>query len=457
MRHLETINIIIGREFSTRVKKKSFLWITLLTPVFFAACFIIPVLIMNTSKGEKGRVINVVDRSGIVAPALKNSEEMTFDMQPADSDIESLKGGLSDKEGAYALVLISPLDSAGDISVVSYSREPLSLDVRNAVSDAVKKQVEDYKLRKYDIVNLDKILSDISSDVKFNSITITKKGEKEDSVEVYMVVSYILSFMIYMFIVLFGGMVMRSVIEEKTSRVVEVIVSSVKSVDLMIGKIVGVALVALTQFLIWIVFTAVLIIGFQAIVGVDFFKTPVARPGMEQVVVSSGTDLGSNIQQQLSNPDSEMAGIVKSIKAINFPYLIGCFLLYFILGYMLYASMYAAVGSAVDNETDTQQLTIPITAPLIIGLFVMLQAFQYPDASVAVWCSIIPWTSPMVMLARLPFGNVPAWQLTLSLVLLFLTFIGTAWISGKIYRVGILSYGKKATWKDMFKWMKYKN
>jgi ABC-type Na+ efflux pump, permease component len=279
-----------------------------------------------------------------------------------------------------------------------------------------------------------------------------------------------------MFILMFGGMVQRSVIEEKNSRVVEVIVSSVRSVDLMIGKIIGVALVALTQFLIWIAFTVVLLFAFQSIVGVNFLKQGAAAqaqmsmpqasfnaaPGDTSTVAladaasGSKTDLGASITKQLSDPNSDMSGIVSGIKAVNFPYVLLCFLLYFIFGYLLYASMFAAVGSAVDNETDTNQLQIPITAPLIIGLFVMLQTFQHPDSPLSVWCSMIPWTSPMVMLARIPFGTVPVWQLALSLVLLALTFIGTAWLSGKIYRVGILSYGKKATWADMFKWIKYK-
>lgn len=476
MTHLQTINLIIGREFSTRVKKKSFIWITLLTPLFFVACFVIPILIMNGGTGEKAKDVIVVDHSGVVAPTLKSDDEATFEVKDPDSDVDAIKQSIIDKD-AYALVVISPQDTMGDISVNSYCNEPLQTGIKSTVTNAVKKQVEDYKLRKYNITNLDQIMADISTDVKFDAVTVTKSGEKKESFEVYMAVAYILSFLIYIFILMFGGMVQRSVIEEKNSRVVEVIVSSIRSVDLMIGKIVGVALVALTQFLIWIVFTGVLLFAFQGIVGVDFLskgvatQTQVAVPQGAGINVSVGdaqtvalsdassgskTDLGAEISRQLADPNSDMSGIVSGIKAINFPYVLLCFLLYFILGYLLYASMFAAVGSAVDNETDTNQLQIPITAPLIIGLFVMLQTFQHPDSPLSVWCSMIPWTSPMVMLARIPFGTVPLWQLTLSLVLLALTFIATAWLSGKIYRVGILSYGKKATWADLFKWMKYK-
>lgn len=475
MTHLQTINLIIGREFSTRVKKKSFIWITLLTPLFFVACFVIPVLIMNGGSGEKAKDVIVIDQSGIVAPTLKSDQDATFKIKAPDSDIEAIKESIVDKD-AYAMVVISPQDSMGDISVISYCNEPLQTGIKSTVSNAVKKQVENFKLKKYNITNLDQIMDDISTDVKFNAITVTKSGEKKESFEVYMIVAYVLSFLIYMFILMFGGMVQRSVIEEKNSRVVEVIVSSVRSVDLMIGKIIGVALVALTQFLIWIAFTVVLLFAFQSIVGVNFLKQGAAAqaqmsmpqasfnaaPGDTSTVAladaasESKTDLGASITKQLSDPNSDMSGIVSGIKAVNFPYVLLCFLLYFIFGYLLYASMFAAVGSAVDNETDTNQLQIPITAPLIIGLFVMLQTFQHPDSPLSVWCSMIPWTSPMVMLARIPFGTVPVWQLALSLVLLALTFIGTAWLSGKIYRVGILSYGKKATWADMFKWIKYK-
>ena len=244
-----------------------------------------------------------------------------------------------------------------------------------------------------------------------------------------------------MFVLMFGNMVMRSVIDEKSSRIVEVVVSSVKPFDLMIGKILGVASVAVLQFLIWIVFTTVLVFGFQYAVGTEMMMQEV-NGVTEQVQVIGGS--------------AELGNIMSAISEIDFVYILGNFFIYFVLGYLLYAAMFAAVGSAVENEADTQQLSVPVTMPLIAGLFIMLHTFQHPDSALSVWASIIPFTSPMVMLARIPFeGGVPLWQLLLSIGLLLLTFIGIVYLSGKIYRVGILMYGKKAGFKDLWKWLKY--
>jgi ABC-2 type transport system permease protein len=248
-----------------------------------------------------------------------------------------------------------------------------------------------------------------------------------------MALSYIMSLLIYMFIFMFGNMVMRGVIEEKSGRIVEVIVSSVKSVELMIGKILGIALVALTQFLIWVVLTLVLVAVAGFLMGGDIVGT------METADVAG------------------MGSILKGISEIRFGYILTCFLIYFVLGYLLYAGMFAAVGAAVDNEADTGQLSMPVTIPLIIGLFLMLPTFQNPTGQLAFWASIIPFTSPMVMMARIPFGVVPFWELALSILLLLATFLLMAVISAKIYKVGILTYGKKASFKDLWKWIKTKN
>nr|MBP9019707.1 ABC transporter permease [Bacteroidales bacterium] len=258
--------------------------------------------------------------------------------------------------------------------------------------------------------------------------------------EINMAISYIASFLIYMFIFMFGSMVMRGVIDEKSNRVVEVIISSVKPFELMLGKIIGVGAVALLQFLIWVVLTFAIIFGAQAFMGVD--------------LASAGGSVPGALPEGFSASGGKVGEILAALAGINFGYIILSFLAYFILGYLLYASMFAAVGSAVDNETDTQQLTIPITLPLIIGLFLMIHAFRFPDSSLSFWGSIIPFTSPMVMMARVPFG-VPLWQMILSIVLLLATFIFMTYLSAKIYRVGILSYGKKASWKDLMKWLKF--
>ena len=455
------VGIVISHEYTTRVRKKSFILTTLLTPIGMALLICVPALIMLFS-GNDNQKVKVIDESGIVAPYLENSEHTTYVMGTEGETVDLLREIFDDLD-YYAIVGISPLDEKGEVSVVSYSKEPLNMDLKNAISRAANKAVETRKLAQYDIRDLDEILSDVKTDIKVNSMTLTNDGDaKEDSVEIYMVLAYLMSFMIYMFVFMFGTMVMRSVIDEKSSRVVEVIVSSVKSVELMMGKIIGVALVALTQFFIWIALTLVIVTAVNAFAGPKLLQS---MGGMEQAVAVAGqdsnigtADVTSILEAAGSDPDaSGFVKILGQIKDLNWGYLIGCFLIYFLLGYLLYASMFAAIGAAVDNEADTNQLQLPITIPLIIGLFIMLHTFEHPNSALSVWTSIIPWTSPMVMLARIPFGTVPGWQLLLSILLLLLTFLATAWLSAKIYKVGILTYGKKSSFKDLLKWMKLKD
>ena len=455
------VGIVISHEYSTRVRKKSFILTTLLTPILMALLICVPALIMVFT-GNEDQKVKVIDESGVVAPYFENSEHTTYIMGEPGETVEGLKDRF-DELDYYAIVGISPLDEKGEVSVISYSKEPLSMDIKNAVNRTVNKAIETRKLAQYDIIDLDSILADVKTDIKLNSMTLTNDGNaKEDSVEVYMVLSYLMSFLIYMFVFMFGTMVMRSVIDEKSSRVVEVIVSSVKSVELMMGKIIGVALVALTQFFIWITLTIVIVTAVQTIAGPKVIQS---MGGMEQIVAEAGADhhigpedLAAMAEQ--AGQDSNALGmlkIVNQIRSLDWVTIISSFLIYFLLGYLLYASMFAAIGAAVDNEADTSQLQLPVTIPLIIGLFIMLHTFEHPNSPLSVWASIIPWTSPMVMLARVPFGVVPSWQLILSIVLLFLTFLATAWLSAKVYKIGILTYGKKSSFKDLIKWMKLKD
>jgi ABC-2 type transport system permease protein len=455
------VGIVISHEYTTRVRKKSFILTTLLTPIGMGLLICVPMLIMLFSGNEQQKV-KVIDQSGIVAPYLENSEHTTYVMGTEGETVDLLKD-IFDELDYYAIVGISPLDEKGEVSVISYSKEPLNMDLKTSINRAVNKAVENRKLMQYDIQNLDEILADVKTDIKLNSMTLTNDGDaKEDSVEIYMVLSYLMSFLIYMFVFMFGTMVMRSVIDEKSSRVVEVIVSSVKSVELMMGKIIGVALVALTQFFIWIALTLIIVMAVNTIAGPKLMQN---MGGVEQIVAMTGED--GNISPadmaaiaQSSGETSDAAGVMKilgQIKDLDWLYIIGCFLIYFLLGYLLYASMFAAIGAAVDNEADTNQLQLPITIPLIIGLFIMLHTFEHPNSALSVWTSIIPWTSPMVMLARIPFGVVPGWQLLLSVFLLLVTFLATAWVSAKIYKIGILTYGKKSSFKDLIKWMKIKD
>ncbi len=425
------IGIILGREFSVRVKKKSFILTTILTPILMAALFIVPTVLMVVG-GKDTEKVMVQDNSGIVAPYLESSSTAEYIIAPEGSTLEQLKEDFHNLD-VYALVGISELDSSNNVQAVAYSAEPLNVDIKSDISRKVNKAVETMKLSLYNITDLDRILEEVRSDVQITTLTLTEKGEKEESTEIYMALSYIMSFLIYMFIFMFGNMVMRGVIEEKSGRIVEVIVSSVKSVELMIGKILGVALVAITQFLIWVVLTLILVMVAGFLLGGDLVGT------MESAEVAG------------------MGSILKGISEVRFGYIISCFIIYFVLGYLLYAGMFAAVGAAVDNEADTGQLSVPITVPLILGLFLMIPTFQNPTGQLAFWSSIIPFTSPMVMMARIPFGVVPFWELALSIILLLATALLMAVISAKIYKVGILTYGKKASFKDLWKWINIKN
>ena len=346
------------------------------------------------------------------------------------------------------------MDSNKNLTITAYSEKQLNIDLQSQIRKSVNKAVEDNKLKAYNIPDLDRVLKDIESDVKMNTYTLDEQTgeEKESMVEIYMGIGYIASFLIYMFIFMFGSMVMRSVIDEKTTRIVEVIVSSVKPFQLMLGKIIGVAAVGLTQFLIWVVLTFAIVTGVSAAVGVDKIQESVTA-GMPVEQVMEEMNVQNIDMQNLEVEESEFDGILRALREVNYIKIVVCFLIYFLLGYLLYSGMFAAVGSAVDNEADTQQLILPVTMPLIIGLFIMLHTFQYPDSSLSFWASVIPFTSPMVMMARIAYG-VPAWELALSIGLLIVTFLILTYISGKIYRIGILMYGKKATWKDLWRWMK---
>ena len=458
--NLSKIGLVIGHEYGVRVRKKSFILTTLLTPLLFGALICVPALIMLWGGGGEQKV-KIIDGTGEIAARFEDSGNTHYELAAEGETLDLMKE-LFKEMGLYAIVDISDYNDQDEVSVTTYSKEPLNIEVKAAVGRTVNKAVEDRKLARYHINNLEEIMADVKTDIKLNTLTLKEDGKaEEDSVEIYMVVAYIMSFLIYLFVFMFGTMVMRSVIDEKSSRVVEVIVSSVNSIDLMIGKIVGVALVALTQFAIWIGLTAAIAGGVMGAAGPKLLGS---LGNTEQLVqMASDTSVGihpGNLDQLTQAAADENAPealkLVAQVRSLNWGHIVFCFLLYFLLGYLLYAAMFAAIGSAVDNEADTQQLQLPMTLPLIVGLFIMLHTFEHPSSQLSIWASIIPWTSPMVMLARIPFNVVPAWQLILSLVLLFLTFLGTAWVSAKIYKAGILMYGKKSSFKDLWHWIRMK-
>ena len=449
--NFRNIGVIISREYATRVRKKSFLAITFIVPVLFALLCTLPTLIILMSK-EKDKTVEVVDRSGIVMPYLTDNDALSF-IDCSASDLDSLKKGIS-SDGADAILYISPVDTAArTVSVDMFSLKPVSVDVKESIVVMVETAVEDYRLAAYEIDGLRQIMDDVKADISVATYTVGEDGQdKITSSEVYMFVSIALTLVIYMFIAMFSGMVMTSVIEEKSSKVAEVLVSSVKATELMFGKIIGVACVAITQFFLWIVLAVVIVAAVNATIGFDAIAGDPQQA--MQIAQMSGMDM-SMVDTMTSGSGSEMTAIIETLKDLDYIQLIVSFVVYFLLGYLLYASLFAAIGSAVDNEGDSTQLQLPVTVPLLLAFFIAFYAFEAPDSQLAFWGSIIPFTSPIVMLARLPFG-VPVWELGLSIGLLLLTFVALAYVSARIYRVGLLVSGKKTTFSDLWKWLKQK-
>lgn len=449
--NFRNIGVIISREYATRVRKKSFLAITFIVPVLFALLCTLPTLIILMSK-EKDKTVEVVDRSGIVMPYLTDNDALSF-IDCSASDLDSLKKGIS-SDGADAILYISPVDTAArTVSVDMFSLKPVSVDVKESIVVMVETAVEDYRLAAYEIDGLRQMMDDVKADISVATYTVGEDGQdKITSSEVYMFVSIALTLVIYMFIAMFSGMVMTSVIEEKSSKVAEVLVSSVKATELMFGKIIGVACVALTQFFLWIVLAVVIVAAVNATIGFDAIAGDPQQA--MQIAQMSGMDM-SMVDTMTSGSGSEMTAIIETLKDLDYIQLIVSFVVYFLLGYLLYASLFAAIGSAVDNEGDSTQLQLPVTVPLLLAFFIAFYAFEAPDSQLAFWGSIIPFTSPIVMLARLPFG-VPVWELGLSIGLLLLTFVALAYVSARIYRVGLLVSGKKTTFSDLWKWLKQK-
>ncbi|MBQ2111874.1 MAG: ABC transporter permease [Bacteroidales bacterium] len=449
---IRNISTIISREYLTRVKKKSFLLTTFLVPIFFAAMCILPSVIMFMAK-DSGKKVAVVDQSGIVMPYLVDDEAVDYTDYSAEP-VDSMKVKFEEL-GLDVLVVISPIDSLErTVTVASYSEKPLSMELKEGVRSKVNDAVEDYRLAQYEISDLKQILEDVKADVSIATYTLDESGEEKiTSSEVYMIISMVLSIIIYMFIAMFSGMVMQSVIEEKASRVVEVLVSSVKATELMFGKIIGVACVALTQFFLWIVLTLVLVGGFSAFVGFDSIMGDPAQTEqmMDMTAQMGGVDVAE--MTQAMQEEEGLGAVLSTLRDINWVQMVLAFIIYFALGYLLYASFFAAIGSAVENEADTNQLQMPVTIPLLLAFFIALYAFNAPDSPVVWWGSMIPFTSPIVMLARIPFG-VPGWELALSIALLVATFVLCGWASAKIYKIGILMFGKKTTFKDLWKWLR---
>lgn len=445
---MNKIKLIITREYLTRVKKKSFIVMTILGPILFAAMMIVPAWLASMEDTDV-KNIAVIDESGIFIDKITDTDYIKFEYLENKS-IETIKNNFSELD-YYAVLQILPSIAYEESAVHLYSKKQPSLTVKSHISNSMEKELRNKKLRANGID--EEVLRSIKSDVSIRTIQWTDDGEeKESSTEVAAIVGYASGFLIYFFIFMFGAQVMRGVIEEKTNRIVEIIISSAKPFQLMMGKIVGIALVGLTQFILWIALTFIIITGVKTV-----FFPELGTQNAQEVVVQNLLDEQAIAQAETLQPQNldKFSTILNAAKSIDYGVMFGSFIFFFLGGYLLYGSLFAAIGAAVDNETDTQQFMLPITIPLVLGIVVMMNAVQNPESPIAFWFSIIPLTSPIVMMVRIPFG-VPYWELSLSMGLLILTFIGSTWLAGKIYRTGILMYGKKVNYKELWKWIRYK-
>ncbi len=451
---MNKIALIIRREYITRVRKKSFLIMTFLTPFLFALIFIIPALVMTNEDKDFKKIAVIEDGSDLFTNVIPDTKDTDFEYLEGVK-LNDIKNNFAEL-GYYGVLYISPDLVANPDAIQLISRKQPPIGLLDHISGSLEKEIEKQKLLAYNIENLDEILRTINTSVRVQTIKMDETGSaRETSTGISMALAYIGGFLMYMLVFMFGSMVMRGVIEEKTNRIVEVIVSSVKPVQLMLGKIIGVALVGLTQFALWIVLTLALVMVVKtnllpegAMEQLQQLPQSFAEADQATAAGSAGTTVTA---EQLTEFQQIFAG------ALSMPWglIIFSFVFYFLTGDLLYASLFAAIGSAVDNETETQQFMLPVTIPIILGLVVAMGTMQNPESSLSFWFSIIPLTSPIVMMARIPF-DVPAWEIALSMGLMLLTIVGAVWMAAKIYRTGILMYGKKTSYKELWKWLTYK-
>ena len=444
--------LILKREYLTRVKKKSFIILTLLIPVMMAAFTILPAYLASMDDTQL-RTIAVYDPTSLILNKLEDQGYTKFYYIP-EQQYNKLKKDF--KSNQYYALLVIPENILTTNQAELISDKQITFDIKNMVTDRIGTIIENEKrqqvINESGMPDLEKKLSATKTHIELNTIKLGEKGEAvKSSTEIAMAIGYAAGFLIYMFVLLYGTMVMRGVMEEKSSRIVEVIISSVKPFQLLFGKIIGIGLVGLTQIALWI------ILGIAISTGATFFMGggPAAAGVHTQDIMSGGQAIG-----QMATPNAAHANvaldIIQMIGNLNLPLIFFALFFYFIAGFLLYASLFGAIGSAVDTDEDAQQMMFPIMMPLIFSIIMLFPVVKNPEGALAFWVSMIPFTSPVTMMVRIPFG-VPAWQIILSMSILVATIFGTIWMAGKIYRTGILMYGKKVNLKEIVKWLFYKN
>lgn len=434
------INIIIAREFRERVAKKSFIITTLLMPLLMVLFMAAPALIAVFSTPTE-RTIAVADESGIILPRLLAEKPEHVNFVP-EKEAEQL---LTDSRYDGVLTIRGDIADNRKSTVTLYLHDAASIELEGSIKSIVNQAVEDSRLKSYNIDNLQQILDDIHSDVTLQTIRLDESGQGENTSSM---LSYLLgiamAFVLYMFLLMYGQMVMTSIIEEKNNRVLELVVTSVKPMQLMLGKILGVGLVAVTQIVIWGVLTCM----------ISAFLLPALLP--ESVSTQVEMMNAGSLDMASATVDTDLLQAISILGSVAFiAKIFGYILLFLIGGFLFYASIFAAIGSAVDSVQDASQLVSFATIPIIIGLIGGMAVAQDPSGALGMWLSFIPFTSPMVMLIRIPF-DIPGWQIWTSLGLLYASFIFMAWIAAKIYRIGIFMHGKKPSVKDLYRWSTYK-
>ena len=434
MNHLP---LIIKREYLAKVKNKSFILMTFLSPLFIVALLSLIAYLISVNN-EKVRTISVLDESGILSETLISNDHILYESLNG-MDLEDAKT-TSNSNKAYGLLHVPDL-ALEDVSekIKFYSKESPSLSFISSLESKIEKRIGELKLKKLGVdlskISASKTYVNINQE-DFEGVKTSKAGSF-----LKLIFGAVAGYLLFMFIIIYGNLIMRSVIEEKSSRIIEVIISSVKPIQLMLGKIFGTSLAGITQFAIWVILIAILSFAASNFFGIDLSANP-----QQEMITAAVSDVNAN---------SELQALIAELHSLPLINLIVAFVLFFVGGYLLYSSLYAAIGAAVDNETDTQQFLIPVVILLFVGFYVgFFTALEDPHGTISVVFSYIPFTSPIVMLIRIPFG-VPIWEQILSLSVLIFSFLVTVWIAAKIYRVGILMHGKKPSYKDLIKWLKY--
>ena len=437
---MSKIWIIIQREFMTRVKKKSFILLTILMPFIFAALIMVP-LMLATIEGDEQKTVMVVDKTGRYVGSLKSTANYAF-VPTADNKDEFY----TEDSEVEAVVQITADLAKNPKAVTIYSPREVKAELLSYVETCLGEQVRREKLSAYNIPELETIIADIQTDFHVATVKRNAEGDETSSnTYIAMTAGFIFTFLIYMFVMSYGGMVMQSVMEEKTNRIVELMVSSVKPFQLMMGKIIGVALVGFVQLAIWGVMLSIILMVCGSVFGLSTAPAAPAVAGADAQMAAMAQQAGGG----------EAAEIMSALMGLPYAELGIMFVLYFVGGYLLYASFFAAVGASINAQEDSSQFIMPVVLIMVFGLYAAMYSAENTNGPLAFWASIFPLTSPIVMMVRIPFG-VPWWEEVLSLGLLFATSMAFVWISARIYRVGILMYGKKPSLREMLKWVRWR-